>query len=43
MIEAEPYSPIPVELAAELVARGYSVSINWFDTDVQAIQISTAR
>ena len=40
IIEGEPYSPIPTDVAAQLVARGYTVSTNWFDTDVQAIQIT---
>lgn len=40
VIEGEPYAPIPADIAAALVARGYSVSTNWFDTDVQAIQIT---
>ncbi|CAN5231545.1 gamma-glutamyltransferase [soil metagenome] len=40
VIEGEPYSPIPSDVAAELVARGYTVSTNWFNTDVQAIQIT---
>lgn len=39
-IEGEPYSPIPADVAADLVARGYTVSTNWFNTDVQAIQIT---
>lgn len=39
IIEGEPYSPLPAGLASQLVARGYSVTTNWFDTDVQAIQI----
>lgn len=40
VIEGEPYSPVPSDVAAELVARGYTVSTNWFNTDVQAIQIT---
>jgi gamma-glutamyltranspeptidase/glutathione hydrolase len=39
VIEGEPFSPIPADLAAELVARGYSVTTWAFSTDVQAIQI----
>jgi gamma-glutamyltranspeptidase/glutathione hydrolase len=39
VIEGEPYAPIPDALKAELVSRGYTVTTNWFDTDVQAIQI----
>jgi len=40
VIEGEPYAPIPADVAASLVARGYTVSTNWFNTDVQAIQIT---
>jgi gamma-glutamyltranspeptidase/glutathione hydrolase len=40
VIEGEPYSPLPSDVAAALVARGYTVSTNWFNTDVQAIQIT---
>ena len=40
VIEGEPYAPIPADIAADLVARGYTVSTNWFDTDVQAIQVT---
>jgi gamma-glutamyltranspeptidase/glutathione hydrolase len=39
VIEGEPYAPIPDALKVELVSRGYTVTTNWFDTDVQAIQI----
>ncbi len=39
VIEGEPFSPIPSDLAAELVGRGYSVSTWAFSTDVQAIHI----
>lgn len=38
-IEGEPYSPIPSDLASQLVSRGYKVTTNFFDTDVQAIQV----
>ena len=40
VIEGEPYAPIPADVAANLVARRYTVSTNWFDTDVQAIQVT---
>ena len=40
VIEGEPYSPIPDALKAELISRGYKVTTNWFDTDVQAIQVT---
>jgi gamma-glutamyltranspeptidase/glutathione hydrolase len=39
ILEGEPFSPIPAELAAQLQARGYTVTTNSFDTDVQAIQV----
>lgn len=39
VIEGEPYSPLPADLAAQLQARGYTVTTNFFDTDVQAIQV----
>ncbi|WP_257993630.1 gamma-glutamyltransferase [Cupriavidus pauculus] len=40
VIEGEPFSPIPQDLAQQLVARGYTVTTNSFDTDIQAIQIA---
>jgi len=40
VMEGEPYSPIPSDVAAELVGRGYTVTTNWFNTDVEAIQIT---
>jgi gamma-glutamyltranspeptidase / glutathione hydrolase len=40
VIEGEPYSPIPADVAADLVSRGYAVTTNWFNTDVQAIQVT---
>ncbi|WP_326536348.1 gamma-glutamyltransferase [Pseudorhodoferax sp.] len=39
ILEGEPFSPIPADLAAQLTARGYTVTTNSFDTDVQAIQV----
>jgi gamma-glutamyltranspeptidase/glutathione hydrolase len=38
-IEGEPFSPIPSDLSTQLKARGYNVTTNWYDTDVQAIQV----
>lgn len=35
----EPNTPIPDALKAELVSCDYTATTNWFDTDVQAIQI----
>jgi gamma-glutamyltranspeptidase/glutathione hydrolase len=43
VIEGEPSSPLPAELVAELVGRGYSVSTWAFSTDVQAIQVINGR
>ncbi len=40
IMEGEPFSPIPPDLALQLQARGYTVSTNSFDTDIQAIKIT---
>lgn len=39
VIEGEPYSPIPTELAAQLKVKGYDISVNSFNTDIQAIVV----
>lgn len=43
VIEGEPSSPLPAPLAAELAARGYTVSTWAFSTDVRAIQVLNDR
>ena len=40
IMEGEPFSPIPADLALQLQARGYKVTTNSFDTDIQAIHIT---
>ena len=40
VVEDEPFNPLPAGLKAEVQARGYTVSTNFFDTDVQAIRIT---